>query len=132
MANQLSDLYCETATVCDLADLHGLGLADGQIAAHMLVLWSVTGTLDEARAAIDGTGDQSVARILANRMGDVASARMPDKVTKRSATKALWEIRGVVGDATKGAGPGAVGNVVFAGHRMKKVIKKAELQLGVG
>jgi len=131
VANQVADLYCETATFCDLAQVHGLALNDHQIVAHMLVLWSITDTLDEAKAAIDGSRGRSVAGILSSRVAGRADACLPDKLTKRSATKALWNARGAVADAGKGAGPGAVGNVVFAGHRMKRLIKKAELQLGV-
>ena len=41
-ANQLVDLYCETATVVDLDRLHGLGMSDERIAAQMLVLWNIT------------------------------------------------------------------------------------------
>lgn len=131
VANQLSDLYCETATVCDLADVHDLKLADEQIAAHMLFLWSVTESLEEAQAAVDGNAERSVAAILATKLGERVTGNMPDKLTKRSATKALWDARGLAKDARTSAGSGAIGAVVFTGHRTKQIIKKAEGQLGV-
>src|SRR3954469_1987534 len=53
VSNQVADLYCDTATVCDLADVHRLALGDEQIAAHMLVLWGVAGDFDDAQAAMD-------------------------------------------------------------------------------
>jgi hypothetical protein len=59
------------------------------------------------------------------------SERLPETLTKRAAIKALWDVRGTVGDARKGATSGAVRTVVFTGHRTKKVIAAAEAQLGV-
>jgi hypothetical protein len=72
-----------------------------------------------------------VANILAGKLRERAGEQLPDKLTKRSVTKALWDVRGRLGDARKGATTGAVRTVVFTGHRTKKVIKKAEAQLGV-
>src|SRR4051812_9315327 len=38
-AGEATDLYTETASICDLVDLHGLALSDLEVGAHMLVLW---------------------------------------------------------------------------------------------
>jgi hypothetical protein len=129
VANQFADLYCEAATVCDVVALHGLDLSDDRIGAHMLVLWGITDDLDAAQKAI--AGEPPVANILAGKLRERAGEQLPDKLTKRSVTKALWDVRGQLGDARKGATTGVVRTVVFTGHRTKKVIKEAEAQLGV-
>jgi hypothetical protein len=131
VANQLSDLYCETATVCDLADIHNLSLTDEQIAAHMLVLWSLTDTLDEAQAAIDGTSEQSIADILAERLRASAGGRLPENLTKASAVKAIWDTRGLVGDVRRSASTRALGPVLFPGWHAKRVIKRVERHFGL-
>lgn len=129
VANQFADLFCETATVCDVAALHGLSLSDEQIGAHMLVLWEVVDDQDAAQNAM--IGKPPVANILAGKLRERAAEQLPETLTKRSATKALWDVRGTIGDTGKGATTGAIRSVAFTGHRTKKVIKKAEAQLGV-
>jgi hypothetical protein len=129
VANQLADLYCETAIVCDVATLHGLELGDEQLAAHMLLLWGIVETPVEARQAIEG--DPSLTNILARRVGEQFGEQLPEKLTKRSAIKALWDVRGALGDARRASSSKALRTVVFTGFRTKKVIKKAEAQLGV-
>jgi hypothetical protein len=125
VANQIADLYCETATVCDVAALHGLALSDEELGAHMLVLWKVTDDQKEALCLM--RGEPPLAQALGVRLRDQAGEQLPDQLTKASLTKAFWEVRGAVGDARKDA----MGTVVFTGHRTKKVIEKAEIQLGV-
>lgn len=131
VATKLTDLYCETATVCDLADVHELDLDEPQIAAHMLVLWTIVDDVGQARAIVDGTSEQTVATILTARVVDRAGEHVPERMTKLIAIKALWDARGVVGDARAVAGKGSVGGVVFTGHRTKQFIKQAEHQLGL-
>lgn len=129
MANQLADLYCETATVCDVAAHRRLTLGDEQIAAHMLVIWGIVDSHEAARGAIGG--EPPVATILARKLRDRAGEQMPEKLTKRSVTKAIWDARAQLGDARKEATSGAVRQVMFTGHRTKQLITKAEAQLGV-
>lgn len=128
VANQFADLYCETAVVCDVAALHDLNLSDERIGAHMLLLWGLADSLDTAHQAIV---EERLTPILASRLREMAAEQLPEELTKRSATKALWDARAALGDARKGATTGAVKTVVFTGHRTKKVIKKAEGQLGL-
>lgn len=127
-ANQLVDLYCETAIVCDLSTLHDLDLGDEHVAAHMLVLWKVIDDFDAAHRAASGEG--FVAGILATRLRDHASERLPDQLTKRSIATALWDARDAIG-GMRGGILAAVKAVIFSGHRTKKFIKRAEVQLGV-
>lgn len=127
--NQLADLYCETATVCDVAALHRLELSDEHIGAHMLMLWGIA---EDHRTALSAVaGDPPVARILAPKLRERVEETLPGELTTWSVTKALWDVRGTVGDARKGATTQAVGAVVLTGHRTKKVIRQAEAQLGV-
>jgi hypothetical protein len=127
VANRFADLYCETAAVCDVASLHDLELSDEDIGAHMLVLWGIT---EEHRAALLAMqGRPPVVEILTRRLASHASERLPERLTTRSAVKALWDARDALGDARKGGG--AIRTVAFTGHRTKKVIKKAEDQLGL-
>jgi hypothetical protein len=125
VANQIADLFCETATVCDVAALHGLGLSDAELGAHMLVLWEVSADLEEAQNMLQG--DPPLAQVLAARARDRAGEQLPDQPTKASLTKAFWGARGAMADARKDA----VRTVVFTGHRTKIVIERAEIQLGV-
>jgi hypothetical protein len=131
VANQLVDLYCETAVVVDLVEVHELDLDDERIAAHMLLLWSITESLDEAQATIDGSGSRTISDYLTVKFRDHAREYLPSKQTKRSAIRALWKARGIAGDVRDAAGAGAVGTAVFPGRRTKQVIERAELQLGV-
>lgn len=130
-ANQLVDLYCETATVVDLDRLHGLGLSDERIAAHMLVLWDVARDLTTAEAAILGTGP-SVTTLLNQRFVAAAAEQMPDERTKTAAIKALWKARGLAGEVRERVvGERNVAGLVFAGRRVKEFIARAETALGV-
>lgn len=130
-ANQIVDLYCETATVVDLDRLHGLGMSDERIAAHMLVLWDITGDLGVAEQAILGTG-ASVKALLTQRFGQEAAARMPETKTKTAMLKAIWKARSLAGDLREGVmGERNLTGVVFAGKRVKEFIARAEAALGV-
>jgi hypothetical protein len=135
VANRVADLYCETATVCDVASLHGLSLSDEAIGAHMLVLWGIIDDLGAAERAMAG-GEPSAAAILGSRLAQETDLQMPETLTKGSVTKLLWDIHQLdVGDtamgAKKAATTGSVRAVAFTGHRVKKVIKRSETQLGV-
>jgi hypothetical protein len=129
VANQLADLYCEAAIVCDVATLHGLQLSDEQLAGHMLVLWGIVETPTEAQKVIEG--EPPLAGILAGKLRDRVGEHLPEKLTKRAAIKALWDARRALEDARKASPSGAVRSVVLTGFHTKKVIKKAEAQLGV-
>ena len=132
VVSQLADLYCETAVVCDLSDVHGLDLTDEQIASHMLVLWSVTPSLDEAHHAILGTSQHTLAGMLAGQLyGSLGVRDLDAPITKQTAIRALWKARGVIDDVRRGP-TAAAGVVVFAGRRTKNLIRRAERQLGAG
>jgi hypothetical protein len=132
VATRLTDLYCETAIVCDLVALHGLELDDREVAAHMLVLWTIGEDVAHARAIVEGTSGSTIAGIVGDRLAGRVGAHLPERVTPLSAVKALWSARGLVDDARGAAGNGSVGGVVFAGHRTKRLVKQVERQLGVG
>ncbi|HVD86060.1 MAG TPA: hypothetical protein VNB59_01505 [Solirubrobacterales bacterium] len=129
VANQLADLYCETATVCDLATLHRLDLSDEEIGAHMLVLWGLSERYPAALKTMGG--EPPLAQVLATQLRELAGEQMPEQLTKRSITKAIWDIRAAIGDARKGATTGAMRTAALTGHRTKKLIRKLEAQLGV-
>ena len=135
VANRVADLYSETATLCDVAFLHDLSPSDEQIAAHVLALWGVTDDLEGATAAMGG-GEPGVASILGARLARDTDLQMPKSLTKASAIKLLWDVHQLdvgdtVMDARKASTTGSVRAVAFTGHRVKKVIKKSEIQLGV-
>jgi len=130
VAQQLADLYCETATVCDVADLHAPGLGDREIAAHMLVLWNISDDLNHAQAMVDGTSGTGAASILSNRVVERSRTRVPDRLTATSAIRALWDARGVAGEVRAVAGKRDVRGTVFAGRRVSSFIERAERQLG--
>jgi hypothetical protein len=134
VASRLADLYCETATVCDVADLHGLDLSDEQIAAHMLVLWSIAE--DFARADGAMRGEPPVAQILGGKLFEYLDLELEAQPTRSAIAKAIWQVQRLdpvdaADDAKKMVGGQPLRSVAFTGHRTKKVIKKAEAQLGV-
>lgn len=129
VANQVADLYCETAVICDLADFHGQDLADAQVVAHLLVLWQIADDFGSARRSI--AGNPPIAGLLGQRLSDDLGRRLPEELTKRSIVKALWDVRADFDAARKGAGGEAIRTVAFSGHRTKKVISRVEMQLGV-
>jgi hypothetical protein len=133
-ASRMADLYCETATVCDVADLHGLDLSDEQVAAHMLVLWSIAEDFARAEAAM--RGEPPVAEILGAKLFEYLNLELEAQPTKLAIAKAIWDVQrlnplNVADDAKKAVGGQPIRSVAFTGHRTKKVIKKAEAQLGV-
>ena len=131
VASQVVDLYCETATVCDVAGLHAIDLTEYQVAAHMLVLWEIVDSLDEANRVMNGAGSRTLTSILGSRMQSGVGDYLPEELTKRATVRAIWDARSLVGDVRKAAGKGSVTGVVFTGHQTKQLIKAAERQLGV-
>jgi hypothetical protein len=135
VANRVADLYCETATVCDVASIHNLTLSDQQVGAQMLVLWGITNDVQGAERAMGG-GEPSVASILGGRLAERTDLQMPQELTTTSVAKLLWDVHQLdVGDTILGAKRAAttssIGAVAFTGHRVKKLIKKSEIQLEV-
>lgn len=130
VANQVADLYCETAVVCDLADFHGKDLADAQVVAHLLVLWRIADDFDSARRSI--AGNPPVANLLGRRLLEHLDQRLPDQPSRRSIVTALWDVRADLGAARKGVTGEAFRAAAFTGHRTKNVIGRVEVQLGVG
>lgn len=135
VANRIADLYCEIATLCDIADLHGLELDDALVAAHMLALWSIVPSQGEAERVV--RGDPPLAQVLETKLVDrVGLVKAEDGWTPRSIATAIWEIQYVQAGAAVGNLKGAtdgqpVRSVLFTGHRVKKVVRRAEGQLGV-
>lgn len=129
VANQIVDLYCETAVICDLADFHGQALTDDQVVAHMLVLWEIADDLEVARRSV--SGDPPVADLLGEKLFDQLDERLPDELTRTSIVGALWKVRADVGSMRKGATGEAVRTVTFTGFRTKKLIGRLEEQLGI-
>lgn len=132
-ASRVADLYCETATVCDVADLHDLDFSNEEVAAHMLVLWSIAEDFVRAEGAM--RGEPPVAEILGAKLLEHLGLELEAQPTKLAIAKALWEVQrfdsGDVADAKKAISGQPIRSVAFTGHRTKKVIKKAEAQLGV-
>lgn len=134
VANQVADLYCEIATLCDVAELHDLDLEDSQVTAHMLVLWSIAADRGEAEAIV--RGEPPLAQILETELaGRAGLVKADEGWTPRSIATAIWDIQnlrtGVIGDLKTAADGQPVRSVLFTGHRTKKVIARAEAQLGV-
>ena len=129
IGNQVADLYCETAVICDLADFHGQELSDDQVVAHMLVLWEIADDFAAARRSV--AGNPPVASLLGQRLFDQLDERLPDEPTKGSIVKALWDVRADLTATRSGFSGEAVRTVAFTGQRTKKVIGRVEEQLGV-
>lgn len=139
MASRVADLYCEIATLCDVADLHGLDLDDSRVAAHMLVLWSIVADQGEGERTM--RGEPPLAQVLEAKLTDQmglvkVEAQEEGGWTPRSIATAIWDVQHIQSGAAlgnlKGAADGQpVRSVLFTGHRTKKVIKRAEVQLGV-
>jgi hypothetical protein len=90
VATRVADLYCETATVCDVADFHTLDLRDEQIAAHILMLWSITEDFQRAEEAMQGK--PPVAEILGAKLTERAAgyvALAPRRIPRSSRSPRL-------------------------------------------
>ncbi len=129
-AGEATDLYTETATVCDLVDLHDLILTDVDVGAHMLVLWGVAEDVQAARAALDGTGMPIIALLQARWVGRLQE-HVPDEWTLVNTIKFIWRAREVQGDLAETATSGAFKRVLRAGSQTKEFVARAEQQLGV-
>jgi hypothetical protein len=129
-AGEATDLYTETATVCDLVDLHDLPLTDLEVGAHMLVLWGVTDDLAPARAALDGTGVPIVGLLQAGWASRMAE-HVPDEWSVLNTIKFIWRVRGLRGDVADAATTGAFKRVLRAGSQTKQFLARAEAQLGL-
>jgi hypothetical protein len=134
VAGEVTDLYSETATVCDLVDTHGLQLEDEEIAAHMLVLWSVTDDLGQARGAVEGT-QQTVASLVSARVvarwSEATFGALPERLSTVDVIKLLWKLRDVPSDV-RDLSDGSIRRVARAGSRTKQFIARAEQQLTAG
>jgi hypothetical protein len=129
VASRVADLYCEVAVVCDVAELHGLDLGDEEVAAQMLVMWSVIDDLDIARGAM--RSEPPLAAILGAQLLEQLDIEETPQ-TKLELAKAIWQIHSVdAGDVKEAASGQPIRSVAFTGHRTKKLIKRAEAQLGV-
>jgi hypothetical protein len=128
VATELTDLYCETATVCDLIDLHGLQQTDEEVGAHMLVLWSLAEDMEDARIAIGDPSGTAMGALIYARLG---LADQEPAQSKKDLIKRIWQVQSQLGDFKENLGTGAVKGVMFTGRRTKKFIKEAEAQLGV-
>jgi hypothetical protein len=128
VATEMVDLYCETAVVCDLDDLHKLGLTEHQIGAHLIVLWSLADDYDAALDAMHDPTGNKLGMLIYTKLG-LADQAGPQ--TKLQLVKRIWEVQKELGDFKENLGAGAVKGVMFTGRRTKKFIKEAEEQLGV-
>jgi hypothetical protein len=131
VASQLADLYGDTATVCDLEAVHHRGLSDDEIAAHMLVLWSVADDFEQALGAVRGDDDHGVAGLIAARLRRYAEPVLPERLTTRGAIKALWRARSLAGDVREAATAAPVRSVLLPGKPTHDYIERAEHQLGL-
>ncbi|MGO9319324.1 MAG: hypothetical protein ACLQBY_00755 [Solirubrobacteraceae bacterium] len=131
VATHIVDLYCDTAIVCDLADLYSMDLTEREIGGRMLTLWRIVESVEEAEAVMAGTGTLSLMSIIRGRLHADVAEHIPDKLTKRAAIQLLASARDVAEDVREAAGAGSISGVVFSGHSTKQVIKRAELELGV-
>jgi hypothetical protein len=128
VTKQVMDLYGDTATVCELVTFHRLELTDEEIAAHMLVLWSVTDDLSTAIAAIEGRYDGGVMALASRRLNTQAGTYLPERRSPVALVKAIWQSRSLVADLTpKGSATGAL----MPGKSTRDLIGRAERQLGI-
>jgi hypothetical protein len=126
IAGEVTDLYTETATVCDVVELHALPLSDAQIGGHMLALWGFIDDPVAAAAALDGSG-VPIAALLAV----TVNARYQAAETVPAKIKVIWENRDVMSGVREQATSGAFSRVLRAGRDSKDVIERAEIALGV-
>jgi hypothetical protein len=126
---QLVDLYCDTATMCDVASHRGHELTDAQVAAHMLVLWSVADDFDQAIAAFARDSDGGVTALLSRRLSAYAGTYQPERWTTVGLIKATWNARGLLGDARQRLTTGPVRGVIRPGKQTRDLIRRVDLQL---
>jgi hypothetical protein len=131
VATKLIDLYCETALVCEVAELHQLDLGDQEIAAHMLLLWGVTDDRGQARAAVDPARPGTIAGLVIGRARDELASESTQGIDALSAAKALWSMRGSVAQVARPTGAQSIRGWLLARRRAKRFVKHAQRQLGL-
>lgn len=130
VATQLVELYCETAILFDVAALRSVPLSDSEGAAHMLGIWGLVSDPAEATRVLDGSDGRSLMQILGGRIAAVAIPSSETGWTKRVVIEALFNARSILAAGKAATGKSDVKNVVFAGHHTKRLIRRAERQLG--
>ncbi|MGB1582551.1 MAG: hypothetical protein ACPHCI_02055 [Solirubrobacterales bacterium] len=121
------DLYCDVATVCDLAERHKLNLTDEQIAAHMLVLWNVIPDLAAAQSAMHRE-EVTLTQHLSAAAVSGAVESFPDQLTVRSTVNTIRKLREAVPDRLTPGRP-RVRHTVLPRGRSKRFISDAEALL---
>jgi hypothetical protein len=129
VTSQAVDLYCEVAILVDLVDVHRLELTNRDVAAHALLMWDFAESFEVASNAMDG--NPPVADLLARRLGSAAGDRMPEKMSTRGVSSAIWKARSDISAIRKSTTTGAVKGAVFTGRSTKNAIKKLDEQLTV-
>ncbi len=132
VATKLVDLYCEAATVSELADLYRLGLSDQEIAAHLLMLWGITEDAEEADAAVDPTRAGTIAGLVIGQAREKVVVDPSDSATVLRAGRALWTLRGSVVGTERPTTAQSVRGWLFARRRAKQLVTRAKQQLAVG
>lgn len=127
VTSQAVDLYCEVAILVDLVDVHHLALTDREVAAHAVLMWGFTDSYPVAESAMNS--NPPVADLVAKRLGTAAGDRMPEKMTTRGVSSALWKARSDISAVRKSTTTGAVKGAVFTGRSTKNAIKRIEEQL---
>jgi hypothetical protein len=121
LATKIVELYSETATLCDLVSLYGLDLSDHEVAAHLLVLWNITDDIAAASAAVDPDQPGTMAGFAITRARGNVKADASRSVSLLTATKALWGMRGSVGEVRHYTRAQSVRGWLLARKRAKRL-----------
>lgn len=121
------ELYCDVATVCDLADRHDLKLTEEQIAAHMLTLWNLIPDVATAHAAMC-RNEVTLTQHLTESAIDGTVELLPDKLTMRSAVSTISRVRKAMPEKMVPGRP-RVRYTALPRQRTKRFIQDAEAQL---
>lgn len=121
----LAGLYADAALYCLLADCFDLELSDADIAAHLLVAWSVIPDGARARAVMDPDDPATIADEARARFRDGASA-----MTKKDSLRMLWRLRS---GATRlpAFEPSTFRTLFFAGRALQQRLDIAAAELAL-
>lgn len=130
LAGQVFGLYCEAAIFCDVERLHRLGLANQQVASHLLVFWNLAPDYETATTAFEGKQGAMI-NVMGAKARDALLDKPVDELRMRDVVPVLWRAREVVGAVgPKGHDPKRR-DILLPGKRVQAAIAAAERQYGI-
>jgi len=121
----VADMYADAALFCLLEDCFDLGLADEDLAAHLLVDWGAVSDFATARQAMDPASGVTVVGLAQERLEQGVTAR-----SKKDTLLMLWRLRSGLSKIPL-FDPSTFKDLFFAGRALQERLDAAAVELGI-